>query len=53
MNKMVEIKGTGVVGVVVARVKGEKGPILAVDVNGEGGIFYVDAFKTKAFDPTK
>lgn len=43
----VEIKGTGVSGIVVSRFTREGNTILGVDVNGEGGIFYVEPGSVK------
>lgn len=42
-----EIKGTGVSGLVVSRFTREGNRILGIDVNGEGGIWYVDAANAK------
>lgn len=54
MSQWVEIKGTGVQGPVVARKQLEAGLVLGVDVNGEGGIYYVSPDQVvKVPTPTK
>jgi hypothetical protein len=56
MNDWVQIKGTKVQGPVVAKVRRPEGLVLGVDVNGEGGIYYVmpsEVAKIEAPAPTK
>lgn len=49
MSKWAEIKGTGVIGLVVVNQDLHGTPILGLDLDGQGGIFYVNAGDTKPF----
>ena len=50
MSKWAEIKGTGIVGQVVMSKRLEGVPILGLDLNGQGGIFYVNAKDTQPWE---